>query len=86
MINCTDCLKQISNYLDGEIDADLKRSLEEHLIFCNHCHVVLDSTRKTIDLYCDGKLFQLPVAVRDRLHAAIRRRWKVRPDSAPTSK
>ena len=29
MINCKDCLNQISNYLDSELDADLKRSLEE---------------------------------------------------------
>ena len=72
MINCKDCLNQISSYLDGQLDPDLKRSLEEHLVFCHNCQVVVDSTRKTIDLYCDGKLFQLPVKVRDRLHAALR--------------
>lgn len=76
MINCKECLSQISNYLDGEIDADLKRSLEEHLVFCHNCHVVVDSTRTTIELYCDGKLFQLPVGVRERLHAALRRRCR----------
>ena len=72
MIDCKDCLHQISSYLDGEMDADLKRSLEEHLVFCHKCQVVVDSTRKTIDLYCDGKLFQLPDNVRARLHAALR--------------
>ena len=76
MVNCNDCLKQISSYLDGEIDAELKRALEEHLCGCRHCEVVFDSTRKTIELYCDGKLFQLPVATRDRLHQALRRRWE----------
>ena len=76
MINCKDCLHQISSYLDGELDADLKRSLEEHLVFCHHCQVVVDSTRKTIELYCDGKLFELPGQVRDRLHAALRRQWQ----------
>ncbi len=75
-MNCNDCLKQISSYLDGEIDAELKRALEEHLCGCHHCEVVFDSTRKTIELYCDGKLFQLPTATRDRLHQALRRRWQ----------
>ena len=74
MINCKDCLNQISNYLDNELDADLKRSLEEHLAFCHDCKVVMDSTRTTIELYCDGKLFQLPGGVRERLHAELRRR------------
>ena len=76
MSDCRDCLPQISDYLDGQLDPELKRVLEEHLVFCHRCKVVLDSTRKTIDLYCDGKLFQLPVAVRDRLHAALRERLR----------
>jgi anti-sigma factor RsiW len=69
-------VKEISNYLDGELDADLRKALEEHLVFCHHCQVVVDSTRKTIELYCDGRLFQLPARVRDRLHAALRRQWQ----------
>ncbi len=75
-MKCNDCFQQLSNYLDGEIDASLKRVLEEHLARCHRCRVVFDSTRKTIELYCDGKLFELPAGVRDRLHAAIRRHWE----------
>jgi anti-sigma factor RsiW len=76
LLNCKDCLEQISNYLDGKMEPDLKRQLEEHLKLCHHCHVVFDSTRQTIELYCDGILFPLPVEVRDRLHLALRRRWE----------
>ncbi len=75
-MKCNECFRQISNYLDGEIDADLKRELEEHLGKCHRCQVVYDSTRKSIELYCDGKLFELPAGVRERLHAALRRRWE----------
>jgi hypothetical protein len=35
---------------------------------------VFDTTRKTIELYCDGKLFPLPDEVRNRLHEALKRR------------
>jgi anti-sigma factor RsiW len=73
---CKNCLQQISDYLDGQLDAGLKRRLEEHLVSCHRCKVVLDSTRKTIELYCDGKLFQLPGDVRARLHAALREKLK----------
>jgi anti-sigma factor RsiW len=75
-LNCKDCLEQISDYLEGKMEADLKRQLEQHLKRCHHCHVVFESTRKTIELYCDGRLFPLPVEVRDRLHNALRRKWE----------
>lgn len=77
-MNCKDCLHQISDYLEGELDEGLKKSLEEHLVFCHKCQVVVDSTRTTIELYCDGKLFRLPGEVRDRLHAALRLRLQAR--------
>jgi len=76
LLNCKDCLKEISSYLDGDMEPDLKRHLEEHLSLCHHCQVVFDSARKTIELYCDGRLFPLPLEVRDRLHRALRRRWE----------
>jgi len=75
LINCLDVFHQISTYLDGELDEDLKRRLEGHLKGCSHCKAVFDSTRKTIELYCDGRLFPLPADVRDRLHRALRRKW-----------
>ncbi len=67
-------MKEISGYLDGELTQDLKVTLETHLTYCNHCHAVFDSTKKTIELYCDGKLFSLPDDVRTRLHEALKRK------------
>lgn len=76
MFNCEGVFKQLSNYLDGELDADLKQALEEHLKMCRNCRVVVDTTRKTIEIYCDGRLFPLPEEVRERLHVALRRKWQ----------
>ena len=73
-MNCNNAIKEICQYLDGELSPELKRSLESHLTYCNHCSAVYDSTRKTIDLYCDGKLFSLPDDVRTRLHEALKRK------------
>ncbi len=75
-MNCKDCLKDISDYLEGALSDSLRRELEAHLKTCRHCKVVFDTTRKTVELYCDGKLFPLPEDVRSRLHAALRRRWE----------
>ncbi len=60
MLTCKKAINQISNYLDGDLDEELKHTLETHLTKCHHCHAVFDTTKKTIELYCDGKLFSLP--------------------------
>lgn len=73
-MNCNKAIKEICRYLDGELDEGLKSTLETHLAYCNHCNAVYDSTRKTIDLYCDGKVFALPNEVHSRLHEALKRK------------
>ena len=71
-MTCKKAIREISSYLDGDLDEALKQVLETHLGKCHHCHAVFDTTRKTIELYCDGKLFALPNDVRNRLHEALR--------------
>ena len=78
MLDCKNALHEISDYLDKELDQELRKALEVHLKGCHHCKAVFDTTRKTIELYCDGKLFPLPNDVRGRLHEAIRRKWMER--------
>jgi anti-sigma factor RsiW len=72
-VTCEEVIQQISDYLDGEVPSDLRRAIEDHLCACHDCDVVFDTTRKTIELYCDGRLFPLPEAVQERLHAVLRR-------------
>jgi anti-sigma factor RsiW len=72
-LNCKDVFREISNYLDGDLGAELKRAIEAHACGCHHCEVVVDTTRKTIELYCDGRLFPLPLTVRQRLHETLKR-------------
>lgn len=75
-MTCEEAFREVSNYLDGDLDDNMKRELLAHLGICHNCEVVLDTTRTTIELYCDGKLFPLPTPVRDRLHDVLRRRLR----------
>lgn len=75
MSNCMEVMKEISNYLDGDLAEEVKSVIREHLKKCSNCQVIFDTTRKTIELYCDGEIFPLPDAVRERLHLALRRKW-----------
>lgn len=48
--NCQALLGSLSEYIDGELPADLCREIERHLEGCDNCRVVLNTTRRTIDL------------------------------------
>lgn len=76
MLNCKKALSEVSNYLDDELNAELKQTLDAHLAKCHKCYAVFDTVRKTIEIYCDDKLFSLPDDVRARLHAALKRKFQ----------
>jgi len=64
-------LNELTDYLDGVIDAPTKAELEEHLAWCHNCYVVCDTTKKTIEIYRDSQLYELPENLRTRLRSAI---------------
>jgi hypothetical protein len=70
-VKCNDFLKELNEYLDGEIDVQLKTELEEHLQWCHDCFVVCNTTRKTIEIYKDNDVYPLPEPIREKLHQAI---------------
>ncbi|MGH9446028.1 MAG: anti-sigma factor family protein [Terriglobia bacterium] len=75
-MTCKEAFQEISKYLDGELSEELKRTLHEHVGRCGHCKVVFDTTVKTIELYCNGKLFPMPDPIRNRLHEVVRRKFQ----------
>jgi anti-sigma factor RsiW len=70
-VKCTEFLQELTDYLDGKISENLKIELDEHLHWCHECHVVMDTTKKTIEIYRDNQLYELPESLRNRLHDAI---------------
>jgi hypothetical protein len=44
--------------------------------WCHDCKVVLNTTKKTIEIYRDNKLYELPERLRVQLHEAILARCK----------
>jgi len=72
-ISCVEVWREISNYLDGEISADLRERMEKHFSACAHCTAVLDGTRNVVGLVGDGTLFQMPKEFSNRLYEKIRK-------------
>ncbi|MGB8473466.1 MAG: zf-HC2 domain-containing protein [Candidatus Acidiferrum sp.] len=73
-MNCQDIIHELSTYIDGELDGAMKRELESHLQDCEECRLVVDQTKKTIQIFCDCEPIELPGGVRNRLHEALRRK------------
>lgn len=74
-ITCKSFLEDLNDYLEGEVAADLRTSLEAHLAKCPNCWIVFDETRKTVKIFQNYECSDLPVDVRDRLLNAIEARW-----------
>jgi hypothetical protein len=70
-VKCNEFLKELNDFLDGSMDSKLKVELEEHLTWCHNCYVVCDTTKKTISIYKENKLYDLPENLRSKLHTAI---------------
>ena len=70
-MKCSKFLHDLTNYLDGVLDDRTKAELEDHLAWCHNCYVVCDTTKKTIEIYRDSQLYELPEDLRTRLRSAI---------------
>lgn len=70
-MKCNDFLKELTDYLDGTANVDVRVELEEHLQWCHDCEVVMNTTKKTIEIYRDNQLYELPETLRTKLHEAI---------------
>jgi anti-sigma factor RsiW len=41
-LNCKGVIREISDYLDGELEVRMKQELERHLEDCGDCKMVVD--------------------------------------------
>jgi formate hydrogenlyase transcriptional activator len=62
MLSCAEFLNEFGEYLEESADPHLRARLEEHLRECTTCRVIVDSTRKTIQIVTDSESFSLPGA------------------------
>jgi hypothetical protein len=71
VVSCEEVWREISNYLEGEVDPALRSAMEEHLRGCKHCTAVLDGTRNVIQLYGDERMVEVPLGFSHRLHRRL---------------
>ncbi len=70
-LDCKHVWEHISEYIDGSVDAELRKEIELHLEHCEICSAILDSTRNILILMADDRTFELPEGYSERLHERL---------------
>lgn len=67
MITCDEFFAEFADYLENRVSPEVRKELELHLSQCRACHVLYDSTSKTVKIVTDSHSFELPQAVSDSI-------------------
>jgi anti-sigma factor RsiW len=65
MITCEEFFAEFADYLENQVSPEVRQELEVHLSQCHACHVLYDSSRKTITIVSESNSFELPEKVFD---------------------
>ncbi|MGB2603986.1 MAG: zf-HC2 domain-containing protein [Candidatus Sulfotelmatobacter sp.] len=69
--NCELVWREISNYVDGEVDTALRQTMEEHFQSCKRCASVLAGMRNVVQLYGDERMLEVPAGFSRRLEKRL---------------
>jgi anti-sigma factor RsiW len=70
--HCHDLLSSLSEYVDGSLQEELCQEIERHLHECSKCRVVVNTLKKTVELYHDtAEDASIPDEVRQRLFVRL---------------
>jgi hypothetical protein len=67
MITCDEFFAELGDYLEDQLSPEVRKELELHVSECRACHVLYDSTCKTIKIVTDSGSFDLPQSVTDAI-------------------
>jgi hypothetical protein len=70
-INCEHVWHEVSNYVEGDVDAGLRVAMDEHFSACAKCRSVLEGMRNVIQLYGDERMIEVPAGFSRRLERRL---------------
>ena len=66
-ISCREVRQELANYMEDDIDEQLRVRIEQHFLRCDGCSALYDSLRKIIYLVSESDLIELPSGLSQRL-------------------
>ncbi len=70
-VSCRQLVHSLSDYVDGTLDESLCQELERHLQDCDDCQIVVNTLKKTVELYRTTPCEDVPEDVRERLFTRL---------------
>jgi len=70
-VSCEEVLRELSNYMDHEVDAGLRARMVEHFRSCTRCSAILDGASNVVRLVGDNRSFPLPSGFSERLRQRL---------------
>ena len=70
--NCKRLFARLSEYLDGELDGESRRVIDEHLRSCQPCQVCLTTLKRTVAFLRSSQSVSLPEGFSQRLQKLIK--------------
>jgi anti-sigma factor RsiW len=70
-ISCQEVWRDISDYIDDDLDPIRRRALDQHFVECRRCTALLDGTRNVISLYRDERVLAPPDGFHERLYQRL---------------
>jgi anti-sigma factor (TIGR02949 family) len=74
LLTCKEFLHELGEFLDDSVDAEIRAKLERHVSECPNCWVIVDTTKKTLQVYKGMEPQEIPDDIRNRLMAALQRK------------
>jgi hypothetical protein len=67
-IDCEEVWRHISDYVDDEVNPELRTMMAAHFKDCAHCSAILDGTRNVVQLVGDGRAFEIPSSLSKKFY------------------
>ena len=75
-ITCQEVWRELTNYMEGDVTAEMREVIAQHLSACAHCRAVYDGSRNVVQLLGNGKTFELPTGFSRRLYDRLQTEFK----------
>jgi hypothetical protein len=81
IVNCEHVWREISNYLEHDVEASLRSRMDEHFQTCSACRSLLEGTRNVMQLYRDERMIEVPSGFGSRLQHRLAQGRRTRSSS-----
>jgi anti-sigma factor RsiW len=74
MLRCRDIGELLHDYVEGALEPDVRRSLDEHLSDCEGCLGFVNTYRHTVSVARELRCEEIPPELQEKLRSFIKRK------------